>query len=48
MPSIVAIGDDAANQREEENRQLAGKTVEAKVERGRQLFGCNEKPSREM
>ena len=38
LPAIVAIGDDAAEHREEQDRQLAEEVVEPQVERGlRQL-----------
>ena len=33
-PAIVAIGDDAADEREEQDRQLAEEVVEPEVERG--------------
>ena len=33
LPAIVAIGDDAADEREEQDRQLAEEIVEAEVER---------------
>ena len=32
-PAIVAIGDDAAEEREEQDRQLAEEVVEPEVER---------------
>jgi hypothetical protein len=32
MAAVMAIGDDAANQREEQDRQLAEKGVEAEEE----------------
>ena len=38
LPAIVPIGDDAADEREEQDRQLAEEVVEPQVERGlRQL-----------
>ena len=33
LPAVVAIGDDAADHREEEDRQLAEEVVEPEVER---------------
>ena len=35
MPAIVAVGDDAADQREQQDRQLAHERVEAEEERRR-------------
>ena len=33
LPAIVAVGDDAADEREEQDRQLAEEVVEPEVER---------------
>ena len=44
VPPIAAIGDDAADQREEQDRHFAGEAVEAEIERGRRPGHRDDQP----
>ncbi len=44
VPAIAAIGDDAADQREQQDRHFAGEAVEAEVERRRRTAHRDDQP----